>query len=122
MPIWMSGWLARLLAHLDNPLTGISLDNDLGPLAGHTGSVVLHRQKLFTQQDKRRKTDSPKQANTSLKHILAVRSRTTAAAQLLEERISSMNLVNVAMPKTPYWKPVEKGTGTATNRIANLCL
>ena len=94
------GWLARLLAHLDNPLTGISLDNDLGPLVGHTGSVVLHRQKLFTQQAKRRKTDTPKQANTSLKHILAVRSRTTAAAQLLEERISSMNLVNVAMPKT----------------------
>ena len=95
-----TGWLARLLSSVSSPLTGISLDQDLGPLADHLGSIVLGLKDEVFQHQVQGKRYVSQNSNPSINHVLDVKLRLTLAARLLEERLSSKKLIKVSMPKT----------------------
>ena len=94
------GWIAQVLTRSNRPLTGVSLDNDLGPLHGHSGCLVLPRKMRFSSSLVATNLSNARNNNSQLKHILDVRSRAYKAFNILEDELSRITPLNLQMPKT----------------------
>jgi uncharacterized protein (DUF1501 family) len=114
------GWLARLFASSPPPAGhvahGVALGSGLGPLAGGKALAINEPQQLLRQAA--RLPDGPhRPTNPALTHLLAVRTETRRAADVLQERLAQPLEAGAAFPATRLGRQLEMTARLLAGRV-----
>jgi len=101
-----AGWIARALAEagasIEGPLGGAALGGTLGPLGGSTlKAVSLRDPKRLQISSGSGESDSQDSLNPALRHILAVRTQTHRATEVIRDRLRDTDDAAGDFPRSP---------------------
>jgi len=103
------GWLSRVLPARHNAVNGIVLgDNNLGPMAGPSGSgVAMEDPKTFLRQTKYLNKKHYKPANASMAHMLNIQGQINITAEQLKRTYNGRRS-SVRFPNSRFGRKLEQ--------------